>query len=78
MSRWPLIVLIMCSAAIGCVDRSVPQAETTQPGSDATLSAEGDPCVARCLEERKMEAMDWDVITAQCEASCESSSSARP
>lgn len=64
----PLTVLMLaCCLLLGCVDRSSPG--LTEDERQGTPTPQ-ESCVMACLEARRAEAIAWQTIEAQCEASC--------
>ena len=70
MIRAALVAALLVSACASTKQPTEPtrvSPATTQPASKAESPT---PCVQACTDRRRVEAMGWDAIVAECKAEC--------
>ena len=64
-------LLTLCAFALiaGCANPQ-PVPTSSEPDGEGPKADAPSACVQACTDARRVEAIDWSVIVAECEASC--------
>ena len=71
MIRAALVAALLMSACASTKQPTEPARVSPAPAEAASKAASPTPCVQACTDRRRMEAMGWDAIVAECEAECD-------